>query len=96
MLRDSVTGQQTRVIEADQTGIALIACAGWVRVGNGVCLPEGQPAARQEDRTRAGFGVHWQPAADLSILYGATWRSPEFQGRPEGQVVGSLKLDINS
>ncbi|SDE37636.1 lipid A-modifier LpxR family protein [Limimaricola pyoseonensis] len=89
-LRDPVTGQPYRGIEAPETGWAVTAGADWAAVGDSVFLP----GREERDRTRARAGLHWQPAPEIRLFYGLTWLSEEFAGQHEAQVLGSLKLEF--
>ena len=53
------------------------------------------PRHQLRDRARIRAGVQWQSAEKTRIFYGLTYLSPEFQGQREGQVVGSLQLQIH-
>ncbi|MGR3499448.1 MAG: lipid A-modifier LpxR family protein [Limimaricola soesokkakensis] len=89
-LRDPVTGQPYRGIEAETSGLALVAGADAARVGDSVFLPGREPL----DRRRARIGLHWQPGPEVRLFYGLSWLSEEFEGQHESQVLGSLKLEF--
>ena len=89
-LRDPVTGQPYRGIEAETTGLSLVIGADTAWVGDSVFLP-GREA---RDRRRARIGLHWQPQAQTRLFYGLSWLSEEFEGQHESQVLGSLKLEF--
>ena len=89
-LRDPVTGQPYRGIEAQTTGLALTAGADAARVADSVFL-SGREA---RDRRRARIGLHWQPGPEVRLFYGLSWLSEEFEGQHEAQVLGSLKLEF--
>jgi hypothetical protein len=95
MLRDVTTGTLYRGVEDAATGFALIAGADWTQVKGSAYLPESEGFLPTEERTRARIGVHWQIAPQTSFYYGVTWLSEEFVGQPEGQLLGSLKLNFN-
>ncbi len=89
-LRDPVTGQPYRGIEAETTGLAIVAGADAAWVGDSVFLPDREA----QDRRRARIGLHWQPGPQVRLFYGLTWLSEEFEGQHEAQVLGSLKLEF--
>jgi len=93
-LRDVTTGQLYRGITDRQTGLAVVAGADFARVDDSAYLPADRGFAARDSRSRARIGVHWQLGDTLSLFYGATWLSPEFQGQPQGQVLGSLTLNV--
>lgn len=95
MVRDSVTGQLVRATEDGTPGLSLVAGADWSYVDDSVYLPENMGYSTIEDRTRARVGVHWQFLPEVSFFYGLTWLSEEFEGQPNGQFVGGLKLNFN-
>jgi len=64
-------------------------------VNDSACLPADRGFSALHHRQRARIGLHWQAACNLSLFYGATWLSPEFDGRTEGQVPGSLTLNVH-
>lgn len=89
-LRDPVTGQPYRGIEAETTGLALVAGADAALLGDSVFLPDRTAL----DRRRARIGLHWQPGPEVRLFYGLSWLSEEFEGQHESQVLGSLKLEF--
>ncbi|QQA42090.1 lipid A-modifier LpxR family protein [Pelagovum pacificum] len=94
LLRDSVTGHIYRGTEGDVSGLAFVAGADMTWISDSLYLPESGRATLTEERMRYRAGVHWQPAPDLSFFYGMTYLSEEFDEQPEGQVLGSVKLNI--
>lgn len=95
MLRDVVTGQLYRGTQSPGNGVSYVFGADFAAVGGSVYLPQDQGYVASETRTRARAGVHYQPSDDISFFYGVTYLSEEYEGQPEGQVVGSLKLNFN-
>lgn len=95
LLRDTVTGQIYRGSEGPVIGFALMAGADWAAVGGSVYLPEADGFEATDHRLRLRGGVHWQIAPTMSFFYGLTWLSEEFVGQPEGQLIGSVKLNLN-
>lgn len=94
-LRDVPTGQLYRGVEGTAIGFGYVLGADVAYVDSSIYLPESRGFFVEDTRTRARGGVHWQFAENASFYYGATYLSPEFVGQPEGQVVGSLKLNFN-
>jgi len=92
LLRDVPTGQLYRAIRGHESGFALVAGADWAQVGSSVYLPQDRGVTATDSRTRARIGLHWQPRPTASVFYGLTWLSPEYEGQPEGQVLGSLNV----
>lgn len=95
LTRDATTGHLIRAIEGPATGLAFTAGADWTLVGDSLYLPADEGFAALDERWRLRAGVHWQMAPRTSFFYGATWLSEEFAGQPEGQLLGSLKLNFN-
>ncbi|KAA9008287.1 lipid A-modifier LpxR family protein [Histidinibacterium aquaticum] len=95
LTRDHVTGHLIRAVEGPETGLALVLGGDIARVESSLYLPEDGTADLLPESTRLHGGVHWQVAPDVSFFYGATWLSEEFEGQEEGQVTGSLKLNVS-
>lgn len=95
MLRDVVTGQLYRGTHGAGNGFSYVVGADIAMVGGSVYLPEDRGYVASDTRTRARAGVHYQAAQDISFFYGMTYLSEEYEGQPEGQLVGSLKLNFN-
>ena len=95
LLRDVTTGQLYRGIEGPETGFGYVIGADFTQVRSSVYLPESMGYFAEEQRLRARAGVHWQLAPQTSFFYGMSYLSPEFQGQPEGQLLGSVKLNFN-
>ncbi len=94
MLRDHPTGHLYRVTRADVTGVSLVAGADWARVGDSLWLPEARGYAPLPERWRARAGLHVQMSRAVDWFAGVTWLSEEFEGQPEGQMVGSLSVSL--
>jgi hypothetical protein len=62
-------------------------------VFDSVYLPADQGYSPTDLRLRLRAGLHWQKGA-MGLFYGLTWLGEEFEGQPEGQLVGSLRLKI--
>lgn len=94
-LRDVPTGQLYRGISSPELGLGYVFGLDFALVGGSVYLPEDFGTTPTDSRTRARAGVHWQFGEEQSMFYGLTWLSEEYVGQPEGQMVGSLKLNFN-
>lgn len=93
MLRDDVTGQRYRGVAGKLAeGMSFTLGGDLAHVYSSAYLPESGPAEK-DSRTRLRAGVQWQGHA-ASVFYGVTYLSPEFEGQPEGQVVGSLNVNL--
>ena len=95
MIRDVVTGQLYRGTHAKESGMNLVLGGDIGSVYDSLYLPEAEGISIEAKQTRLRAGVTWQPFSALSIFYGATYLSPEFDGQEEGQVVGSLTVGLN-
>ena len=95
MIRDVVTGQLYRGTHAKESGMNLVLGGDIGSVYDSLYLPEAEGISIEEKQTRLRAGVTWQPFSALSIFYGATYLSPEFDSQEEGQVVGSLTVGLN-
>ena len=93
MLRDDVTGQRYRGVAGKLAeGMSFTLGGDLARVYSSAYLPDAAPQAK-DTRTRLRAGMQWQGHA-TSVFYGVTYLSPEFDGQPEGQVVGSLNVNL--
>lgn len=92
LLRDETTGHPMLAISGPQTGFTLTAGADWTVVGQSLYLPEGYEA--EDTRLRARAGLHWQISPRASLFYGLSWHGREFEGQPEGQVLGALRIAL--
>jgi hypothetical protein len=96
LLRDVTTGHLYRGTESsDVSGFAFVFGADLAAVADSVYLPEERGITPSDRRGRLRAGMHWQSESDTSVFYGLTYLSPEFEGQPEGQLTGSLKLNFN-
>ena len=94
-LRDPTTGQRYRAIAQDGFGWEWVAGADYALLGDSAFFPESFGTRARDSRWRARLGTHWQGARNVTFFYGATYLSEEYVGQPEGQVVGSIKLNFN-
>ncbi|MBI1417774.1 MAG: DUF2219 family protein [Limimaricola sp.] len=95
LVRDVPTGQFYRAVEGQPNGFGYVLGADFASVGRSIYYPADRGITPESTRYRVRAGLHWQIAEKVSFFYGATYLSPEFVGQPEGQVVGSLKLNFN-
>lgn len=94
MLRDDTTGQRYRAVEGDRvTGFSFLAGADLAMVWNSALLPDGGAAVLSDTRDRLRLGMQWQGKTN-AVFYGLTYLGPEFETQPEGQVVGSLNVQL--
>lgn len=95
MIRDQITGHLYRAVEGNETGFGVILGADFAAVGESIYFPASFGTEAEDERIRARAGVHWQVAPEWSYFYGVTYLSEEYVGQPEGQYVGSIKLNFN-
>ncbi len=95
LIRDVPTGQLYRGVEGVDGGLAFTFGADYTHVADSAWLPDDRGVTALDNRTRLRAGAHWQFAEDVSFFYGLTYLSEEFEGQPEGQLLGSLKLNLN-
>jgi hypothetical protein len=94
MLRDDTTGQRYRAVAGDRvTGLSFVIGGDLARVWNSAFLPDGGAAVLSDMRDRLRLGMQWQGKTD-AVFYGLTYLGPEFDSQPEGQVVGSLNIQL--
>jgi len=93
-LRDPTTGQRYRAIAQDGFGWEWVAGADYALVGDSAFFPESFGTRARDSRWRARVGTHWQGTRDITFFYGATYLSEEYVGQAEGQLVGSMKLNL--
>lgn len=95
MVRESVTGQRYRVItQGTQPGFSFLLGADLAHVADSIYLPESQGFIATPRRERLRAGLHWQ-GKEASIFYGVTYLGEEFEGQSEGQILGSLRVDLS-
>lgn len=94
LLRDTTTGQRYLGIQGDRTaGMSFMLGGDVARVFETALLPEGGAVTASDTRTRLRAGLNWQGERS-SIFYGVTYMGPEFDEQPQGQVVGSVNLNL--
>ncbi|PYC47201.1 DUF2219 domain-containing protein [Litorivita pollutaquae] len=94
LVRDPVSGQRYRTTENGETGYSFILGADVASVDSSIFLPENRGYQLTDARRRARLGMHWQGETS-SVFYGLTYLGEEFVGQGEGQVLGSLRLNLD-
>lgn len=94
MLRDNATGQRYRAVDGSPgQGTSFVVGGDFTQVFASKLLPIGDDATASDTRTRLRAGVHWQ-GEKASVFYGVSYLSREFEEQPEGQILGSLSLNL--
>lgn len=94
MIRDAVTGQRYRGVAGTlEPGMTFTLGADVAHVFDSAFLPDGGEATLADARTRLRAGVQWQ-GEKHAVFYGVTWLSREYQEQPQGQMVGTLSLNL--
>ncbi|MEQ6250081.1 lipid A-modifier LpxR family protein [Sulfitobacter sp. HNIBRBA3233] len=95
MVRESVTGHRYRVIQnSDTTGFSFLLGADVAHVADSIYLPEDRGYELTPSRDRLRAGVHWQ-GRTASAFYGLTYLSEEFEAQTEGQLTGSVRINLS-
>ncbi|WP_241963004.1 lipid A-modifier LpxR family protein [Thalassorhabdomicrobium marinisediminis] len=94
-LRDVPTGQLYTGVDHGKAGTGFVLGADYARVSDSAYFPASFGTRAKDERFRARAGLHWRFGDGISYFYGVTYLSEEFEGQPEGQIVGSLKLNFN-
>jgi hypothetical protein len=94
-LRDQVSGQRVAALNGAGRigGWSFLFGADTAYVASSVYLPDNRGPDLEEMRHRLRAGVNFG-IGDSNFFYGVTYLSEEFEGQPEGQVVGTLSVDI--
>lgn len=94
-LRDQVTGQRLAAVNSAFApgGWSVLLGADTAWVANSVFLPESRGPDLEEHRHRLRAGVNYG-LGDSNFFYGVSYLSEEFVGQPEGQVVGTISVDL--
>ncbi|WP_299028286.1 lipid A-modifier LpxR family protein [uncultured Sulfitobacter sp.] len=95
-VREGVTGQRYRVVPANDpiTGFSFLLGADVAHVADSIFLPEDRGYTLTDSRERVRAGVHWQ-GKDASAFYGLTYLGEEFDAQTEGQIVGSIRINLS-
>ncbi|WP_172300423.1 lipid A-modifier LpxR family protein [Pseudoruegeria sp. HB172150] len=93
-MRDVATGHRYRATRGSETGFAAVLGADIAYVDYSAFLPASDGYELTDARYRLRAGVQWQ-GKRAGIFYGLTYLSEEFEAQPEGQVVGSLRLNYS-
>ncbi len=94
-LRDDITGHRYVGISGQSTsGTAFVLGGDVAHVFDSAYFPASGGVAVETTRTRLRAGVSTR-LGEVGVFYGLTWLSREFEGQPEGQVLGSARLRMN-
>ncbi len=93
LIRDPVSGHRYRVIRQDWEGFSFVLGADIARVADSVYLPALGGLELTETRSRARLGMHWQGKNGASVFYGLSYLGEEFKAQPEGQLIGSIRVN---
>ncbi|WP_299648754.1 lipid A-modifier LpxR family protein [uncultured Tateyamaria sp.] len=94
LVRDGVSGQRYRVVQADWTGFSFVVGADIARVSDSEFLPSERGIGLEETRERVRAGVMWRSETGISGFYGLTYLGEEFEGQDEGQIVGAIRWRV--
>ncbi len=94
LIRDVTTGQLYRGTKAGDAGMSYVLGADYGYVADSAFLSADDGYDLTHDRLRVRAGALWQSEGGASVFYGATYLSEEFSAQSEGQVVGTLRLDL--
>ena len=64
------------------------------QVDSSVYMPEDRGPELEQNRHRLRAGVNWQ-GKSWGAQYGVTYLSEEFEGQPEGQFLGGVRIKYN-
>lgn len=92
-MRDPVTGQRVAGISGTDAGWSALVGADLAHVESSVFLPEDRGYSVEDTRGRLRAGVNYGFGRS-NLFYGLTYLSEQFEGQPDGQVVGSLSLNL--
>lgn len=94
LIREYMTGQRYRAIKGDLiTGTSFTLGADVAHVFDSALLPGDGVAELASTRARARAGIQWQ-GERASVFYGISYLGEEFVQQPEGQLVGSLNINL--
>lgn len=93
LVRDPVSGHHYQVIRQDWSGLSFVLGADIAYVADSVYLPETGGLTLEDTRERVRLGMHWQGKSGAGVFYGLTYLSEEFEAQPEGQLIGSIRVN---
>ena len=93
LVRDPVTGQRYRAVHQRVPGFSYVVGGDIAYVDESAFLPADRGYALTDSRSRLRAGVHWQGEKNAAF-YGITYLSEEFEAQPEGQYIGSFRLQL--
>jgi hypothetical protein len=94
LVRDGVTGQRYRAVEGVRNqGVSFVFGGDYARVFDSGLLPSDATAISMDYRSRFRAGVQWQ-GKKAAAFYGLTYLGEEFEQQSEGQLLGSLSINL--
>ncbi|MEP2716153.1 lipid A-modifier LpxR family protein [Pseudophaeobacter sp.] len=93
LVRETVSGQRYRTMQGEATGLTLTAGADIAYVSQSLFLPDSSGYTLENNRHRARLGLRWQ-GENASAFYGLSYLGEEFSSQREGQLTGSLQLQL--
>lgn len=95
MVREGISGHRYRVIQnSETTGFSFLLGADIAHVADSFLLPEDRGFELTPSRDRIRAGMHWQ-GRTASAFYGLTYLGEEFEAQGEGQLVGSIRINLS-
>lgn len=92
--REPITGQRIAgIVDEEASGWSLLLGGDVAHVESSIFLPESRGYTVETARHRLRAGVNYGFGSS-NMFYGVTYLSEEFVGQPEGQLVGSLSLNL--
>lgn len=82
------------VTDDDATGFTFLLGADIAHVSDSIYLPEERGFTLTDTRDRLRAGMHWQ-GEKASAFYGVTYLGEEFDAQTDGQVVGSIRINLS-
>ncbi len=92
-MRDGTTGHRYRAGRGGTRGFAGVFGADIAHVFDSAYLSEADGYRLTDARYRVRAGLLWQ-GRKSAVFYGLTWLGEEFAAQWEGQLVGSVRLDL--
>jgi outer membrane protein LpxR len=93
-VRDVTTGQRNVALKGDRArGVSFILGGDVAYVQSSQYLPAALGPTVQKLRYRLRTGIYAEEGRK-SLFYGVTWLGREFQGQPNGQILGSVTLRL--